>query len=59
MAHISPRKSINFRKGESRLDVAIRLVEEEIYDLSDSAPRGVLNRMERLSRELQDVEDSL
>ena len=55
----SPRKSINFRKGESRIDVAIRLLEEEREDLIDSVPRGVRERMERLSRELQDLEDSL
>jgi hypothetical protein len=47
------------RKHESRLDVCVRLIEEEIDNLELSAPSGVLNRMARLARELQEVEDSL
>jgi len=46
-------------KNESLLDYAARLILLERDNLVDSAPRGILFRLEAISRELQQIEDRL
>jgi hypothetical protein len=45
--------------SESRLDVAQRLIHEEIESLTDSAPRATLQRLEQIAEELERIECSL
>jgi len=44
---------------ESRLDVAQRLVYEEIDSLANSAPRATLLRLEQIAKALESIECSL
>jgi len=47
------------RKGETLLDYAARLILQEHDDLVDSAPRGILARLEQIALELERIEDRL
>jgi hypothetical protein len=47
------------RKGESLLYYCARLIVCEHDNLIDSAPRGLLARLEQIARELEQIEDRL
>jgi hypothetical protein len=48
--------TIYVKNNESRLDIARRLVIEEIDDLVDSTSPAMLNRLRRIADELEEVE---
>lgn len=52
------KKKITSR-NEPKLVAAARLILEERDNLSDSAPRGTLCRLEEIADELQRIEDHL
>ncbi len=47
---------IYVQKNESRLDIAQRLVRDEINNLSDSTSPAMLSRLRRIAEELEEVE---
>ncbi len=47
------------KRNETRLEAAARLILDETEDLYHSAPRGILNGLEALARELLVIEDRL
>jgi hypothetical protein len=50
---------VHCKATESRLDVARRLVCEEIDNLADSAPRSILRRLEQIAKDIERIECSL